>query len=112
MTSNRNSKNLHYGVQLYLDAAGERIFDNKGAAILENIDKQGSITAAAIKLRISYRFVWGYIAVMQRALKAKIIVTHRGCKSGGGGTSLTPLARRLLSDFRSKEILLERNINE
>jgi molybdate transport system regulatory protein len=106
---------LHYGVQLYLNASGKRVFDNKGAAILETIDKQGSITATAINLKMSYRFVWGYISLMQKALKGKIIVTHRGGthgENGGGGATLTPLARRLLREFRSKEILLERDINK
>jgi len=84
--------------------------DNRGASILESLDKQGSITAAAINLRMSYRFVWGYISLMQKALNAKIIVTHRGGprgENGGGGAALTPFARKLLTEFRSKELQLE-----
>lgn len=78
-----------------------------GAQILEAIIEQGSITAAASKLGMSYKFVWNYLVRMRKILKEPVIVTHRGGslmrRQRGGGTILTPLAKSLLRDYRSKD---------
>lgn len=87
-----------------------------GAQILESIDKYGSISDAARKLGMSYKFVWDYLTRMRNILEEPIISTHRGGtshrnKKGGGGTALTPLARALLKEYRSTDALVKHTLN-
>jgi molybdate transport system regulatory protein len=100
-------RNFEYSYRLYLNLQGKRVLGKGGAQILEAINEQGSITAAAAKLGMSYKFVWDYLVRMRKILKEPVIVTHRGGslkrRQGGGGTLLTPLAKSLLRDYRSKD---------
>ena len=102
---------MHYSYRLYLNASGKRVLGKGGAQILEAIDEYGSIVGASRKLRMSYKFVWDYLTRMRKRLKEPIILTHRGGtgrgkKKGGGGTTLTPLAKTLLKEYRSTEALV------
>ena len=88
-----------------------------GALILEAIDEHGSIALAAEELGMSYKFVWDYLGRMKQRLGRPLIMTHRGGtphtkRRGGGGTTLTPLGRRLLRDFRATETLVRRILSE
>jgi molybdate transport system regulatory protein len=108
---NPQKKNLQYSYRLYLNASGQRVLGKGGAQILETIDKYGSISDAARKLGMSYKFVWDYLTRMRDILGEPVISTHRGGtsrrnKKGGGGTALTPLARALLKEYRTTDALL------
>lgn len=104
---------VQYTFRLYLNnAAGKRVLGKGGAEILEAIDEYGSIVAAARNLGMSYKFVWDYLIRMRKRLKQPVIVTHRGGtdlakRRGGGGTSLTPLARSLLREFNLTQGLVD-----
>jgi len=107
---------LFYSFRLYLNSNGERVLGKGGALILEAIDKHGSIALAAEELGMSYKFVWDYLGRMKLRLGRPLIMTRRGGtlhtkRKGGGGTTLTPLARRLLKDFRATETLVRRTIS-
>ena len=101
-------RDLEYTFRLYLNANGQRILGKGGAQILEAVDEHGSIAAAAEELEMSYKFTWDYLIRMRRRLHQPVIVTHRGGarngkKRGGGGTTLTPIARTLLKEFKETE---------
>jgi molybdate transport system regulatory protein len=104
---------LQYTFRLYLNnATGKRVLGKGGAKILEAINEYGSIVAAARNLGMSYKFVWDYLIRMRKRLKQPVIVTHRGGtdeakRRGGGGTSLTPLAKNLLREFNSTQGLVD-----
>jgi len=107
---------LFYSFRLYLNSNGERVLGKGGALILEAIDKHGSIALAAEELGMSYKFVWDYLGRMKQRLGRPLIMTRRGGalhtkRRGGGGTTLTPLARTLLKDFRATETLVRRTIS-
>jgi molybdate transport system regulatory protein len=109
----RHRGTFQYTFRLYLNADGKRVLGKGGAQILEAIDKYGSIDGAAKKLQMSYKFVWDYLTRMRRILKEQIILTHRGGtgprkKRGGGGATLTPVARKLLKEYRSTQALVHR----
>jgi molybdate transport system regulatory protein len=106
-------RNLQYTFRLYLNADGKRVLGKGGAQILEAIDKYGSIDGAAKNLGMSYKFVWDYLTRMRNILREQIILTHRGGvgrrrKRGGGGATLTPLARKLLKHYRSTQASVNR----
>lgn len=79
-----------------------------GAEILEQIDTEQSISKAAKKLGMSYRYVWSYLKRVEKTLGEPIIETHRGGRTGGGGARLTRLGKELLEEYRRVEEYLNR----
>ncbi len=86
-----------------------------GAQILDAIEECGSISDAAKKLGMSYKFMWDYLTRIRRIVKTPIVVTYRGGaerhRKGGGGTTLTPFARKMLEEFHSTEANLKKMLN-
>jgi molybdate transport repressor ModE-like protein len=107
---------LEYNFGLYLNADGQRVFGRDGAEILEALEEYGSIAAAAKKLQISYRFTWNCLVRMTRSLHQPVVVRRRGTtryagSKGGGGTTLTPVARVLLQEFRETERFMQQTLS-
>jgi molybdate transport system regulatory protein len=108
---------LHYTFRLYIVSNGNRVVGKGGAQILNAIERFGSISAAAKALHMSYRFVWLYLQRMEKRLGETMIITRRGGTrhgklKGGGGARLTPLARRLLTNYNAMEARLQRQLSK
>lgn len=71
-------------------------------ALLEAIDRCGSISAAAREMEMSYRRAWLLVEAMNKAFLLPLVVAAVGGKRGGGA-EVTPFARDLLSRYRSIE---------
>ena len=72
------------------------------AALLEAIDREGSISAAGRALGMSYRRTWLLVDSMNRCWTDKLVDT----KPGGGrdkGARLTDCGREVLSAWRALE---------
>ncbi|HHB90310.1 MAG TPA: LysR family transcriptional regulator [Anaerolineae bacterium] len=63
--------------------------------LLENIHREGSISAAAKAMNIQYRLAWQRIHEMEERLGFPLVETTIGGR-GGGGACLTPQAHLLL----------------
>ena len=74
-----------------------------GAEILDAIRLEKSISKAAKKIGMSYRYVWSYLAKISDTLKEPIVATYRGGKAGGGGAKLTALGENLLKEYKRVE---------
>ena len=74
-----------------------------GAEILEGIAVEKSLTKAAEKWGMSYRYVWNYIQKIEKAVGEPIVETYKGGKAGGGGAKLTDLGKNLLVEYRQLE---------
>jgi molybdate transport system regulatory protein len=85
--------------KIWLEYKGKPLLGKGGAEILENIREEESISKAARKLRMSYRYVWGYIQNVQKALGEPVLETFRGGRSGGGGARLTRRGESLLHEY-------------
>ena len=96
----------------WLEYKGKPLIGKGGAEILETIDKEHSISKAAKTLGMSYRYVWNYIQDIQSAMEEKIVETHKGGKSGGGGARLTDLGRSLLGEYKQFESYLVRFLSD
>ena len=86
-----------------------------GAQILSGITKLGSLSATASELQMSYQFVWRYVRRMEDRLGKPIIVSRRGgtphgARKGGGGATLTPVARALLKEYKTIEERMRKQI--
>jgi len=71
-------------------------------ALLEAIDRTGSITAAAKSLEMSYRRAWLLLDEVNRSLSELAVDSAQGGERGGG-TTLTPVGKRLIELYRRIE---------
>jgi molybdate transport system regulatory protein len=71
-------------------------------ALLEEIDRQGSISAAARSFNMSYAHAWRLIEAMNRHFKEPLVSKSPGGQ-GGGGAHLTDTGRAVASIYRSME---------
>jgi molybdate transport system regulatory protein len=71
-------------------------------ALLEAIRDTGSISAAARKLRMSYRRAWVLVDDLNRRVSSAVVETAPGGKFGGG-TTLSPTGHRLVTLYREIE---------
>ncbi len=66
--------------------------------LLQAIEREGSLRAAAASLEISYRKAWGDLKATDRALGVQLLAAHRG-GSAGGDTRLTPAGQAWLRAY-------------
>jgi molybdate transport system regulatory protein len=83
-------------------ACGARIGPGK-VAVLEEIARSGSISAAGRALKMSYRRTWELVEELNRTLGTPVVETAAG-GSGGGGTVLTKAGRAVVSSYRAIEM--------
>jgi len=83
-------------------ANGTRIGPGK-VAVLEEIARSGSISAAGRALRMSYRRTWELVEDLNTGLGAPVVETAAG-GSGGGGTVLTSAGKAVIERYRAIEM--------
>jgi molybdate transport system regulatory protein len=83
-------------------ASGLRIGPGK-VAVLEEIARSGSISAAGRALRMSYRRTWELVEDLNSGLGTPVVATAAG-GSGGGGTVLTPAGKAVIERYRAIEM--------
>ena len=82
-------------------ACGARIGPGK-VAVLEQIARSGSISAAGRALRMSYRRTWELVEDLNRSLGTPVVETAAG-GSGGGGAVLTAAGKAVVERYRAIE---------
>lgn len=99
MTSNKSTP----ACKIWLEYKGKPILGKGGAEILEAIKKEKSISKAAEKVGMSYRYVWNYLEEINHTLNEPVVTTFRGGKHGGGGATLTEMGEKLLKEYKRME---------
>jgi molybdate transport system regulatory protein len=89
--------------KLWLEYEGKPLLGKGGAQILEAIKEVKSISKAAEKVGMSYRYVWNYLAKIEKTMQEPVVQTYKGGKRGGGGAKLTKLGESLLKEYRRVE---------
>ena len=69
------------------------------AMLLDNIDRLGSISAAARAMRLGYRNAWLWIEAMNRLAPTPLVDKSTG-GVGGGRARLTDKGREIVSQYR------------
>src|SRR4030067_2534178 len=92
--------------KVWIECDGRPVLGKGGAEILQAINTEKSLTKAAKKVRMSYRYVWNYIQKIEKAVAEPIVETHKGGKTGGGGAQLTELGKNLLEEYKQLESYL------
>ena len=92
-------KGLIPRVEVKLELEGKAILNDRIAAVLEGIEKYGSLLAASRRSGIPYSRAWDGIAKLERILGDKVIEPKKGGRKGGGA-KLTPLGKAILEEYR------------
>lgn len=87
---------------LTLETAGAGSLGADRVRLLETLGREGSISAAARALGISYKHAWDGIAALNN-LAGRPLVEPRKGGAGGGGAALTPAGARFVEAFRRLE---------
>jgi molybdate transport system regulatory protein len=82
-------------------ASGARIGPGK-IALLEAIERHGSISAAGRELRMSYRRAWDLVEALNKGLGTAVVSTATG-GAGGGGATLTATGAAVVAEYRAIE---------
>ncbi len=78
---------------------GVHVYGDGRQALLERIERMGSIRAAAGEMGMSYRAAWGKIKATEEGLGFKLLERRIGGARGGGAV-LTDEARQLMAAYR------------
>jgi len=89
--------------KVWLEYKGEPLLGKGGAEILEAIKEVKSISNAAQKVGMSYRYVWNYLEKIEKTMQEPVVQTYKGGRKGGGGAHLTKLGENLLKEYRRVE---------
>jgi len=102
-------KNKHNVLcKVWLEYRGEPLLGKGGAEILETIGEVESISKAAKKAEMSYRYVWNYLAKLEKRLGEPVVKTFKGGSKGGGGAKLTELGKQLLNEYNRAECYMSK----
>ena len=85
--------------KIWFEQNGSVAFSEGRKMLLEAVDQAGSLNAAAKELGMSYRAAWGKIKATEKVLGKKLLNVATGGK-GGGGATLTPEAKELISKYK------------
>ncbi len=85
-----------------LDFEASRRLGAGKVALLESIDKTGSISAAGRAQGMSYRRAWLLVDDLNRLFAAPLVTAHHGGLNGGGA-ALTDEGRRIVALYRGAE---------
>jgi molybdate transport system regulatory protein len=99
-------KEHKFSYKVWIEDNGRPVLGKGGAEILEQIEKERSISKAARRLNMSYRYVWNYLQKIERTVEEPVAETFRGGKSGGGGARLTERGKSLLREYERLEAYL------
>ena len=89
--------------KLWLEYQGNPLIGKGGAEILNTIKQVESISRAAQQAEMSYRYVWNYLAKLEKTLGQPVVKTFKGGSKGGGGAVLTELGEILLAEYGRAE---------
>lgn len=83
-------------VKIWLEHEDQMVFGPGCHALLERIDRIGSLAGAVKELKMSYRAAWGHIKKVEDTLGVALVVKEGGNKSG---YSLSDEGRQLLAAY-------------
>ena len=86
-------------VRFRVDLGREEAIGPGKIALLEQIERSGSLSQAARELGMSYRRAWQLLDSLNHCFRERVAVTAKGGRRGGGAT-LTAFGRELIRSYR------------
>ncbi|MBN1329006.1 MAG: LysR family transcriptional regulator [Candidatus Heimdallarchaeota archaeon] len=106
------SSDFSIKVKFWIEKKGVSILGPGRIAILESIEKTGSLTEATKACNISFRKGWKLINEINEQLEQPVIISERGGTGGGGRTSLTEYGKKLVLQYRIIQTLLDDTVKD
>ncbi|MGM5629454.1 LysR family transcriptional regulator [Apibacter raozihei] len=92
-------ENLKIEGHIWLETSAGLKIGKGRALLLEEIDKTGSIAAAARNTNIPYRKAWGMIKELNKGNTQPLVIKSVGGREGGGAV-LTHEGKKILAEFK------------
>jgi molybdate transport system regulatory protein len=86
-------------VRVWVERDGRKVLGPGRVELLEHIDRERSISAAAKKMNMSYRRAWSLVQDMNEAAGVPLVEASTG-GTGGGGASVTAHGREAIRLYR------------
>lgn len=96
---------------IWVSKNDRHVYGDGRQALLEEIDRLGSIRKAANEMGMSYRAAWGKIKASEEGLGIRLLERTIGGRTGGGAT-LTDEARRLMTAYADFRLGLDDLVND
>ena len=99
-------RSMEIKAKFWIENKGEVVLGGGKTALLQAVDRFGSIQQAADEFGMSYRHAWGAIRRIEKRAGFKIVDTKLGGKEGGGarltqqGKAFVDRVDSLLSDLQ------------
>jgi len=91
----------HPTIRFRIDFGPECAVGPGKMALLEQIERAGSLSKAARDNGMSYRRAWQLLDSLNSSFAEPVAMTRMGGYRGGGGTTLTPFGKRLIRLYRA-----------
>lgn len=88
------------GLRLWIEVPGHGTVGPGKLRLLAAIAATRSLSAAARRLRMSYRLAWEHLRQIEQRTGLRVVTPQRG-GTGGGGTNLTPAGQALLAAYEA-----------
>jgi molybdate transport system regulatory protein len=92
-----NKKELR--LRCWITVDGFKYFGPGPAELLELIQETGSISKAALKMKMSYKKAWDIVDELNKHARKPIVISRKGGEKGGGA-ELTPQGLKILNSYR------------
>ena len=99
----RSSAPISLSPRFRITCGKEIAFGPGKAELLEGVAETGSISKAALRMKMSYMRAWSLVQTMNRCFKEPLITAAHGGEGGGGGAALTETGRKVLALYRQME---------
>jgi molybdate transport system regulatory protein len=86
-------------IRVWVETGGEKILGPGRVDLLELIDRHHSIAAASKQMGMSYRRAWQLVQAVNAAAGEPLVEATTG-GAGGGGATLTPRGREVVTEYR------------
>ena len=97
--------------KVWIEENNKPVFGSGRKALLEAIERNGSINRAAQEMNMSYRKAWGALRAMEERLGVKLVERQTGGRDGGGA-ALTDDARMFLNKYEALEKGIQELVDE
>ncbi len=95
---------MHIKSNIWFENDNNGFFGKGRIELLEQIDRNGSISAAAKAMKMSYKAAWDAVNEMNNLSETAIVQREAGGK-GGGGTVLTEKGRSTIALYKELEAM-------
>ena len=99
-------KKTHPSIRFRIDFGPKSAVGPGKIALLEEIERCGSLSQAARNLNMSYRRAWQLMGSLNSCFVEPVVLTSTGGRRGGGA-KLTLLGERLIRVYRTFEVRIQ-----